>query len=245
MVTGSACAGCSRPGVLLCRDCEAALQGHVARTPPSPCPPGLRDPWSAGEYADVLRTLLLGHKEEHQFGLRRPLGHLLAAATAGLLQATGTPAGQQVLLVPVPSQPATVRARGHDATRVLARVAARQLRGRGYAAEPAHLLRVGRVRDQAGLDSRQRHANLTGSMSCRPAARAALSARGVRAWTVVVDDVLTTGATAREAQRALESAGVPVLGIATVAATRKRFVEERGTRGELSALPLVLTSPTD
>ena len=75
--------------------------------------------------------------------------------------------------------------------------------------------------DQAGLDAAGRAANLAGSMFCPTGAAApAAPAGGVR--VVVCDDVLTTGATAREAQRALEAVGLEVAGIAAVAATRRR-----------------------
>ncbi|MDT0202096.1 ComF family protein [Nocardioides sp. AE5] len=220
LVTGSTCAGCDLPGTLLCRPCEARLQGRARVAWPTPCPPGLAMPWAAGSYQGVLRDLLLGHKEHHQFGLRRPLGALLADAVLGLLNARSVAAGTPVLLVPVPSQPTAVRSRGHDATRVLARVASRHLVRAGYDVRVARLLRVAPVADQAGLDARQRRANLTGSMWCRSRTLRRLAHQ--RVWAVVVDDVLTTGSTAHEAQRALSASGVPVLGIATVAATRKR-----------------------
>ena len=77
------------------------------------------------------------------------------------------------------------------------------------------------MRDQAGLTAPERAANLTGSMWC-PTARLRRWA-GFRARVVVCDDVLTTGATAREAQRALTASGLVVEGIATVAATRRRW----------------------
>ncbi len=57
-------------------------------------------------------------------------------------------------------------------------------------------------------------------MFCPSASLRKLAGRRLRA--VVCDDVLTTGATAREAQRALEAAGLEVAGIATVAATLRR-----------------------
>jgi predicted amidophosphoribosyltransferase len=84
-----------------------------------------------------------------------------------------------------------------------------------------------RVADQAGLDAAARAANLTGSMWCpsrslRRVARS-LGGRRTNAVVVVCDDVLTTGATAREAQRALEESGLTVLAVATAAATRKRI----------------------
>ena len=71
------------------------------------------------------------------------------------------------------------------------------------------------VADQAGLSTRDRAANLAG----------ALRATGVPGRPViVVDDVMTTGATLVEAARALAAHGHPVAGAAVVAATRRRVV---------------------
>jgi orotate phosphoribosyltransferase len=60
-------------------------------------------------------------------------------------------------------------------------------------------------------------------MHCPPASLRRLAGHRRRARLVVCDDVLTTGATAREAQRALESVGLEVTAIAAVAATRRRI----------------------
>jgi predicted amidophosphoribosyltransferase len=129
-----------------------------------------------------------------------------------------------LLLVPVPSRGVVVRRRGHDPLRRVAARAASRLRGQGLPASVAMLLRSTRAaEDQAGLGAARRAENLAGSMTC-PAGRARrLGALGRRVapTVVVVDDVITTGATVREAQRALEEAGVSVAGVAVVAATRR------------------------
>jgi len=136
-----------------------------------------------------------------------------------LLVALGAGGGAgTVLLVPVPSRGAVVRRRGHDPLLRVTRAAAVRLRRTGVDARVRRLLvPAGRVRDQATLDAAQRAANLDGSMRSRPPR--AVDRGGL---VVVVDDVLTTGSTVREAQRALEEAGLVVSGVATVAATRRR-----------------------
>ncbi len=84
--------------------------------------------------------------------------------------------------------------------------------------------------DQAGLDAGDRATNMAGSMHCPSAALARVGRRWSRAHVLVCDDVLTTGSTAREAQRALEAVGLPPVAVAAVAATRRRA----GPGGQMS-----------
>jgi predicted amidophosphoribosyltransferase len=105
----------------------------------------------------------------------------------------------------------------------LARSAARLLREAGDEAVAADLLRhTRRVRDQAGLDREERAANLGGALALRRGVLAGpggLRPSGRGRWdVVVVDDVLTTGATVAEAASALRAGGLRVVGAATVAA---------------------------
>jgi predicted amidophosphoribosyltransferase len=234
LLLGSACSACGSPGRALCRGCEAALPRRAHAAWPTPTPAGLVRPSAVGEYADPLRRLVVDHKEHGRLALARPLGRLLALAvldawaaagpfgvpvgsgpSAGAGPAAGARAGR-VALVPVPSHGSVVRARNHDPLLRITRVAAATVRGEGLRARVCPVLRVtARPVDQAGLDTAARAANVRGRFAVRAGSR-------VTAPVVLVDDVVTTGATLREAQRALEEAGVVVLGAATVAATRRR-----------------------
>jgi predicted amidophosphoribosyltransferase len=212
LLLGSRCVGCERPGRALCATCAAGLSTTGRPAWPTPTPPGLAPPWAADEYDGTVRAMVLAHKEHRVLSLGRPLARLLAAAVAA--------AGVRgpVVLVPVPSRPSTVRGRGHDPTRAMTAGAARLLR-----ADAVPLLRTrAGLLDQAGLTAEQRAANLAGSLHCPSDGLRRLARRHPRARIVVCDDVITSGATAREAQRALESVGLPVAAIAAVAATRRR-----------------------
>jgi len=218
LALGSACVCCARPGRLVCATCDRALPLEARQVRPDPCPQGLAPAYAAAEYADPVRRMILLHKERGAFALAGPLGRALALPVVAGLAWRG-----RTVLVPVPSRPAVVRARGHDPMLRIARVAARNLRAAGVDTVVSPLLRQrDLVADQAGLTAAERADNLVDRMAVRAGVLRALARTGISVTTVVCDDVLTTGSTAREAQRALEAVGLPVATICCVAATRRR-----------------------
>jgi ComF family protein len=158
---------------------------------------------SLGPYEGSLRTVL----HELKYRGRRRAARRLAEA---LLDA---PAARRLLtadavLVPVPLHPRRRRERGFNQSELLAAALARRT---GLRMAPAALVRRRDTSPQAGLTAAARRANVEGAFAVRQRAR--VSGRPV----VLVDDVLTTGATARGCARVLREAGASEVRVLTVA----------------------------
>lgn len=219
------CAGCGRPRTELCVRCLRALARGgrgPGRVRPRPLPGGLPEVRAGAVYADEVRAVLLAHKERGALRLAGPLGAVLAGAVCGLRTGPGP-----LLLVPVPSSRGSVAGRGHDPVRRIALAAAGELRRAGVAARVLTVLRQCRsVADQAGLSAAQRRANVAGALAVPGGAGRLLAAGAV----VLVDDLVTTGATLAEAARAVAAAGGRAAGAAVVAAPRASFVAGRNVK---------------
>lgn len=209
------CAGCGRTGTRWCNGCAPALYGPVVRRTLG----GDLHVWSAAPYDGVVQTALVGWKDRD----RRDLGPVLAAAMGraalAAVTALGPAAAPGLLVVPAPSSIAARRGRGWQPTRDLGARTTRRLRRQGTPARLLPVLRQRRgVADQAGLAAAGRATNLAGALWVPAGWHAAVRGRPV----LLVDDVVTTGATLLESVRALRDAGAGPVVAVTVAATALR-----------------------
>lgn len=225
LVLPASCALCQRPAGPLCVACRRAVEDCIHPSPrlalPSPTPPGMPQCWVSGEASGALRALVTAYKDEQRRDLQRPLAGLLTpalrAAVGASPHARTAARGRGLVVVPVSGSPRARRRRGDVPLLPLVQSAVTGLSGRVVVADV--LVPTRTTLDQSTLDSAQRASNLAGAMAVRERHGQVVDG----AVCLVVDDLVTTGATLAEVSRALREAGAADVLAAAVGATRKRL----------------------
>jgi ComF family protein len=211
----AACSGCGREGEPLCVACRPALDARLALPGgmpiglPAELPmPLLQLEWCA-PFAGPVRSALHDLKYAGERRLAGPLGDALARRWARV----GT--GAEVV-VPVPVHADRERRRGYDQAALIAQVAGERL---GLPVVRA-LERQRATVAQFELGRDERAANVEGAFRVRVDAGVALARTIAGRWILLVDDVVTTGATLAACAFALERAGA--LAVSAIAVARER-----------------------
>jgi predicted amidophosphoribosyltransferase len=200
------CGGCGAPSARWCDACAAELsvapdQPHVVNPRIDPEVPV----FALGRYANARRHAILALKERGRGDLVEPLARVLAVGVHRLLSWGIVPT--PLTVVPAPTRRSAARRRGGDPVARLARAAV--ARHPDITVAPALRLKA-MTRDSVGLGTTARERNIAG--------RVVLRGAPPRTEVMVVDDIVTTGATARESVRILQAAGVRVAAVLAIAA---------------------------
>jgi predicted amidophosphoribosyltransferase len=216
-----ACLACRSAGPPLCsRCCRSMLDPHRHEL----------GTWVAGRYEGELRRAILAFKRRGWVSLDHALGALLSVAVTEQLAAAGVRGDPErsITLIPVPPHRDSLRERGVDTVHRLAMRAAMMLRCNGYRVSVTAMLGVRREYARSSGGNIRERQGVSGAFSVSSRRCLAGPARMAiqDSIVLVVDDVITTGATAREAVRALTAGGVQVGGVAAVAGTARRGSSE-------------------
>ncbi len=173
---------------------------------------------SYGVYASNLREAILRMKFGGRERLGLKLGGLLASVWDWVEENAG---GESPVLIPIPLYPSRERERGFNQAELLARGLTRRLgsggKRRGPKVETRAVRRMRATLPQSGLSLRQRQENVRGVF-------AVVSPERLRGRVVVlVDDVMTTGATVSACAGALNRAGAGRVLVLTLARATPQF----------------------
>lgn len=201
------CPGCHLPSPSICESCKSFWQKQTISITLRKNQVSDLLVVSVAQYQDEVRAVLLAYKEDGG----REAGKVL---TEALLQARRGISNYSVCtFVPIPSNPKSVRRRGRDFMLDLCNQVAIQSGDKVLS-----IIKVNRdVQDQSKLSEKERSQNLVGAFDCAPKNLKLLAKFPI----ILVDDLLTTGATLREAQRALRQRGVIPIGAITAAHTAR------------------------
>ena len=190
----------------------------------TPCrmvPPGFTRAVAFGEYQGEMRTLIHLLKYERMSGVAGALAPMLAEAIATLR----SDAADEQLVIAVPLFAAKERQRGYNQSVLLADAALKLLRKSApeWRLTAAHslMLRTRPTEDQYTLSPVARRRNLRGAFTIPTTERSRIAGREV----LLVDDIYTTGATARECARVLNRAGAAKVWVATLARAQAAGIE--------------------
>lgn len=199
------CGGCGAPDTRWCPGCRAALD--VKCDEPRVVDPRV-DPgvpvFALGRYAGPRRQAIVAVKERGRRDLVEPLARALALGIHRLTE-WGILTGP-LIVVPAPTRRWAARRRGGDP---VARMAVAATAGHPDITVVAALRTAALVRDSAGLAGTARERNIAG--------RVRLTGALPPGEVLLVDDIVTTGATAREAVRVLAAGGTRVAAVLTLA----------------------------
>ncbi|MBO9555526.1 phosphoribosyltransferase family protein [Cellulomonas sp.] len=217
LVLPVACAGCDADDVPWCDACARLLSvvpwrceqragrlDHLDGRAPLPV-------WTSADCVGPVRRAVVAWKDRGRADLTPTFRSALADAARATAATWPRRPGEVLLVVPAPSTAAARRHRGADLVGELARGVVEGTTG----ARLAPVLARRRGGDQVGLGVRERARNLHGQVVVRARGRRVVEGNRV----LLVDDVLTTGATLAACTAALRDAGADVVGCLTLAST--------------------------
>jgi ComF family protein len=199
------CAACDERVRMLAVFCPSCARSATS----APREPGPAH--AALVYGGAVARAIARMKYESRPDLARPLGDLLWRALE-----SNAPLLRRAVIVPVPLHPTRLAERGFNQSALLARRVAMYL---GAPLEPRVLARTRETQQQAALDRTARRMNVAHAFEARGARAAEVVRRRV---VLLVDDVVTTGATLDACERALLSAGAACIHRAVVASAPQR-----------------------